>query len=116
VHDLVETPLDGSHHVFLHEESPSLGFDDCVFPNPLDHSHVSPMYLQPSPSSEYDIAVPVDNPKICDSNVNLGHEDNELNMLGGNIDNCLSLGYFSGYNASLDPYCIRLEDFPGKIT
>jgi len=82
VHDLVKTPLEGSRDVFMHEESPSLGFDDCVFPNCLDHSHVSHMYLQPSPSPKYDIVEPVDNPKICDSNVDLGHEENEFNMLG----------------------------------
>jgi len=55
VHDLAETHLEGSCDVFMHEESPCLGFDDCVFPNFLDHSHLSPMYLQPSPSPEYDI-------------------------------------------------------------
>jgi len=36
-------------------------------------------------------------------------------VLGGNVDDYLSLGYFSGYNASLDPYCIFLVDKPRKI-
>ena len=53
--------------------------------------------------------------KICDSHVELGYEDNMFNMLGGNVDNCLSLGYLSGYDASLNPYCIYLEDKPKKI-
>ena len=42
VHDLVETHLEGSHDVFVHEDSPSLGYT-IVLPNPLDHSHASPM-------------------------------------------------------------------------
>jgi len=41
MHDLDETPLEGSRDVFMHEESPSLGFNDSVISNPLDHSHVS---------------------------------------------------------------------------
>jgi len=48
VHDLVKTPLKGSRDVFMFEESPNLGFDNIVLPNPLDNSHVSPMYLQSS--------------------------------------------------------------------
>ena len=65
----------------MHEESPSLGFDDSVIPNPLDHSHVSPMYLQPSHSPEYYINVPMDTSMIC--NIDLDCEDNMFNMLGG---------------------------------
>jgi len=38
-----------------------------------------------------------------------------LLFLGGNIDNFLSLGYFHGYNASLNPYCICLGDLPKII-
>ena len=38
-----------------------------------------------------------------------------FNMLGGNVDNFLSLGYFSGFNASLDSYYMCLEDLPRKI-
>ena len=36
-------------------------------------------------------------------------------MFGENVDNFLSLGYFSGYNASIDPYRVSLEDFLRKI-
>ena len=38
VHDLVEISLKGSRDVFMHEESPSVGFDNNVLPNPLDLS------------------------------------------------------------------------------
>ena len=38
-----------------------------------------------------------------------------LNALGGNVDIFMSLGNFSGYDASLDPYCIHLVDKPRKI-
>jgi len=38
-----------------------------------------------------------------------------FNMLGGNVDNFLSLRYFSGFNASLNSYYMCLEDLPGKI-
>ena len=93
VHDSAETPLEGSRDVFVHEESPSLGFDDCAFPDLLDHSHVFPVCLQPSPSPEYDIVEPIGNPKIRDSNVDLGYEANEFNVLGGNDDDYASLGY-----------------------
>jgi len=47
--------------------------------------------------------VPIDTPMICDYNVDLGYEDD---MFNGNIDNCMSIDYFSGYDVSLDPYCI----------
>jgi len=55
VYDLAETTLEGSCDVFMYKESPSLGFNDCVFLNPLDLSHVSPMCSQPSLSAEYNI-------------------------------------------------------------
>jgi len=48
VYDLDETPLEESCDVFMHEESPSLGFNNIVLPNSLNHSHVSPIYSQPS--------------------------------------------------------------------
>ena len=32
----------------------------------------------------------------------------------GNIDNFVSLGYFSEHNASLGPYCMYLVDEPRK--
>ena len=97
----------------MHEESSSLCFN-YAFPNPLDHTHVSPTCSQPSISPEYSLEAPIRNPKICDSNVDLGHAVKMFNMLGGNIDNFLSLGYFCGYDASLDAYCIFLVDKPRK--
>lgn len=60
VYDLVENTLEGSSDVFMHENFPSLGFDDNVLHNPLNHSYVSPISSLPSPSSEYYI----DNPMI----------------------------------------------------
>jgi len=97
--DLGKTPLGGALDVLVHEESPSLGFHDIVLPNPLDHSHVSPTCLQHFISPEYSLDAPIDNHKICDSNVELGHDDNEFNVLGGSINDFRSLGYFSWYNA-----------------
>jgi len=47
VHHLVDTLLEGCHHMFVHEGSLSLSCDD-VIPNPLEHSHTSPMCSQPS--------------------------------------------------------------------
>ena len=38
-----------------------------------------------------------------------------FNELGRNADNFLSLGYLSGYDASLDPYFIDLVDKRRKI-
>ena len=108
-------PLEELHDIFIHKKSPSLGFDDSVIPNPLDHSHVSPMYLRPSHYPKCDIVEPIDNSMICNANIDLGCDDKMFNILGGNIDNFLSLGYFSGYNASLDPYCMCLGDLPKKI-
>jgi len=116
VHNLDKTPLEGSRDVFMHEESPSLGFDDSVILNPLDHSYVSPMCSLLSPSPKYYIDMPVENPMIVDANVDLGYEVNMFDMLGGNINNFVSLDCFSGFNASFDPYYIYLEDLPRKIT
>ena len=59
--------------------------------------------------------MPIDNFELCDSNVHMGNEDNMFHMLGGNVENFGSLGYFSGYDATLDPYCIYLVDKPRKI-
>ena len=115
VHDLDETPLEGSRDVFMHEESPSLGCNN-VLPNPLDHSHVSPICSLPSPSTKYYIDAPISNPMIFDANVDLGYEDNMFSMLGGNVDDYVSLGYFRGYDPSIDPYCVCLEDLSRKIT
>jgi len=68
VHDLDETPLEGSHDVFMHKDFPSLGCNN-VLPNPLDHTHVFPACSQPPISPEYSLDAPIDNPKICDPNV-----------------------------------------------
>ena len=100
--------MEGSRDVFMHEESPSLGFHDIALPNSLDHSHVSPKYSQPSISLQYSLDAPIGNPKICESKVDLGHAGKTFTMLSGNVDNFLSLGYFCGYDASLDLYCTFL--------
>ena len=68
-----------------------------------------------SPSPKYYIYMPIDNPMICDGKIDLSYENNLFNMLGGNVDNFMSLGYFSGYNPSLDPYFMYLVDAPRKI-
>jgi len=110
------TLLEGSRDVFVHKDFPSLDFNNIVSPNPLDHSHFSPMCLQPSPSPDYYIGPPIENPMIFDASVDLGYEVNMFNMFGWNANNCVSLGCFSGFNASLDPYYMYLEDLPRKIT
>jgi len=112
--NLVNTPLEGCQDVFVYEESPSLAYDN-ILPSPLNHSHVSTFCSQPSLSLECHCDAPNDDSKICDSNVDLGHEDNMLNTLGGNGETFESLGYFSGYDVALDPYCIYLVDKPRKI-
>ena len=71
VHDLDKTPLEGSRDVLVHKESPSFGFDESVFSNPLDHFHILPMCLQPSSSPEYYAVEPVGNSLSCDVNVDL---------------------------------------------
>jgi len=113
VHNLLDTPLEGYRDVFVHEGSPSLG-SNHVLPSPLEHSHVSIFCSQPSFSPKLDFDVPIDNFKISDSNVDLGHEDNVFNILGGNLENYESLGCLSGYDVALDPYCIYLVDKPKK--
>jgi len=112
VYDLVETPLE-SRDVFVYKNFPSLHCNN-VLSNPLDHSHTSPLCLLPSHSLEYYIDIPINNPKICDSNADLGHAGKMFNMLSGNVDNFFSLGYFCGYDASFDPYCMYLVDKPKK--
>ena len=114
VHNLVNTPVGGCHCEYLHEESSSLCFS-YAFPNPLSHSHVSPTCSQPPISHEYCIDALIHDPKIWDCNVDLGHTVKMFSMLVGNVDNFLSLGYFCGYDASFDPYCMYLVDNPGKI-
>jgi len=58
------------------------------------------MYSQPSFSPEYSVDVPKKFSKFCHYNVDLGLENNVLNMLGGNVKNFGSLGYFSGYDVA----------------
>ena len=58
-HDVAKTTLERLHDVFVHEESPSLGFDSSVLPNPLNHSHASPLCSLPSPSAEHYIDMPI---------------------------------------------------------
>jgi len=116
VHDLDKTPLEGSCDVLVHEESPSLGFDDSFIPNPLDHSHVFPMCSQPSLSPKYFIDTPIENPMILDFNIDLGCADNMFSILSGNVDDYVFLGYFRRYDPYIDPYCVCLGDLPKKIT
>ena len=35
--------------------------------------------------------------------------------MGMNVDDYVPLGYFGGYDPSIDPYCICLEDLPKKV-
>jgi len=63
---------------------------------PLGHSHVSPICSLPSPSLEYYIDTPIDNPMIFYANVDLGCERNMFDMLG--VDNYVSLGYLKKYD------------------
>ena len=74
-HNLVETPLEVSYDMYVHEESSSLGCNN-VLPYPLDHSHVSPVCSQPSFFLEYYFDVPIDNFAICDSIGDLGLANN----------------------------------------
>ena len=59
--------------------------------------------------------MPIANSKICAFNVEMGNEAHVLNLLGGNNESFASLGYFRGYDAALDPYCVDLVDLPKKI-
>jgi len=38
-----------------------------------------------------------------------------FSMPGGNVDDYVSLGYFKGYDSSIFPYYVRLEDLPKKV-
>jgi len=107
VYDLVEAPLEGSCHVSMHEEFPSCS-DDIDLPNHLDHSPISPMCSQCSPTPRYYIDVPIGNPVIFSANVNLSYEDNMFDVLGENADNCVSLSYFRRYDPSIKLYCVCL--------
>jgi len=114
VHNIVENPLEGCCDVFVHEASSSWSFDK-VLPNPLDESHVYLMCSQPSFFSVFYCNLPIDNHMIRDATSDLGYEDNMFDVFDGNIDNFLSLGYFSGYDASVGRYYIYLVDKPKKI-
>ena len=70
---------------------------------------------QPSFSIEYTYDVPIDKFEICDSKVEMDYANNMFHVVGGNVETYESLGNFSGYDASLDPYCINLVDKPRKI-
>jgi len=113
-HDLARTPLEGHYDVFVHEESSSVG-SNYVIPNPIEHSHVSITRSQPSFSANYSVVVPNGISKLCDFKVDLGRENNMSIMLRGNVENFGCLGYFSGYDATRDPYWTYLEDKPEKI-
>jgi len=52
---------------------------------------------------------------IFDSNVDLGYEDYTFDVLGGSVDDSMSLGCFRWYDPSIDPYCARLEDLLRKV-
>jgi len=47
--------------------------------------------------------------------MDLGYDDNMLNIIGGSDETIESLGSLCGYDAALDPYCINLVDKPRKI-
>ena len=51
---------------------------------------------------------------ICEATMDLGCEDDMFNTLSGNLDDYLYLGYCRGYDPSIGPYCLYLEDFPRK--
>jgi len=108
LHYLIETPLDGSRDVFVHKDFPNLDFNNIIYATTIYHSHVSPIYSLPSPSPEYYLAELIGNPIIYDTNIDLGYEDNTFSVFGGNVDDCVSLGYFRGYDPSIGPYCICL--------
>jgi len=83
VHNLVYTPLEGCWDLFVHEGSSSLSYEN-VIPNPLEHAHVSIVCSPPSSSSlELAFDVPIDNSEICESNVEMGHENTCLMYLVG---------------------------------
>jgi len=73
------------------------------------------MCSQPSFFPKYYSNAPIDKPMICDSNVDLGYENKMIQVLGGNVDHFVPLGYCSGYDAYIDRYYIYLVDEPKKI-
>jgi len=115
MYDIDKTPLGWSLDVFMHEESLSLGFSDSALPNPLHHSHISPLWSLPSPFTKYYIDAPINNLKICDANMDLGHKNNMFSMLGGNFDGYVSRCCFRGYDPPINLYCARVEGLYKKI-
>jgi len=114
VNNPAETPLKGSCDMFMHEDFHSLGFDS-ILPNPLNHSHASPLCSLPSHSLEYYIDVPISNPMFCNTIVDLCYAVNIFSVLGANVDCYVSLGYTRGYDFSIDSYCVCLENLPRKV-
>ena len=99
VHDLDEILEGGSCVDAVAAVSSSPDLTDHVSLNPLDISPASSCSL-PSPSPQYCDLSPIDS----------------LAMLKGNVVDCFeSLGAFRGYDPSLDPYSLYLEDMPRKI-
>ena len=64
---------------------------------------------------KYYLDEPINNSLIFDVNNDLDCEDNKFNMLDANVDNFMSLDYFSGYNASLKSYYMYPVDKPRKL-
>jgi len=67
-----------------------------------------------APSPEYYIDTLIENSMIFYVDNDLGYEYNLFSMLGGTVDDFMPRGYFSGYNASLNPYFMYLVDAPKK--
>ena len=59
--------------------------------------------------------MPVNNFLICDTNIDLGYEDNIFSMPRGNVHDYVPLGYFRGHDSFIDHYCICIGDLPKKI-
>jgi len=73
---------------------------DNISPNPFEAPHVSPLY-----------SLPCHSPKCH----NMSHV-NFHDVLEGNMVDCVeSLGNFSGYDPSFDPYSLYLGNMPVKI-
>jgi len=81
--------------VLARKEYPSCGLMVVFLPSPLGHSRASPLYSLLSPYPEYYVVRPVGNPMICDANTDLSYHNNMFSMLGGNVDNFMSLCYFN---------------------
>ena len=82
-HNLVFTPLEGCQDLFVQEGSSSLSYENVLL-NPLKHAHVFIVSSPPTSSSpEYAFDVPIDNSEICESNVEMGHENTCLMYLVG---------------------------------